>query len=351
MKIVKNRRIVIVSLLLGFLAGYAVSAYAEDTPPVPVPVQDESTQPAPPIPAGSVQPATTPQPPSFSVEAYVDKALLTIGDKIRYTVKIIHDKDLSVEVPNITDALSAFTIKDFGRETRKRQFKGQVEEEYWYVLDTYVVGAYVIPPITVTAYKGNTKVQQLKTPEIYIEVKSVISDADKRADIRDLKQPVSLPFNKKGIIIIALAVLALGLIGGAVYFIRVRRSRTAPAVFVPPHERAYRELKRIAGMDLIAKGQAKEYYFLISNCLRHYLEARYGFKALEQTTEEFIEELLARRALPENEQEILRTFLEHCDYVKFAKYTPSAVEADKAFKTVGAFVDATKQEETNEDEL
>ena len=53
--------------------------------------------------------------------------------------------------------------------------------------------------------------------------------------------------------------------------------------------------------------------------LRHYIEDRFGLRAPEQTTEEFLAELRQKHVFGERQKDLLRAFLEHCDLVKFAE--------------------------------
>ena len=57
---------------------------------------------------------------------------------------------------------------------------------------------------------------------------------------------------------------------------------------IPAHEQAYRELERLLARELIEKGQVKEFYAGVSGVLRRYIENRFGLKAPERTTEEFL---------------------------------------------------------------
>jgi len=277
------------------------------------------------------------------VDASVDKSVITIGEKIIYSVKIIYDKDLAIIPPEVATSLGGFAVKDFGRYKEKKIGKHMLESGVWYELDTYVVGSYIIPKLTVQARKNNGEVVSVTTPEIFLEVKSVVTDNEKFTDIRDIKKPVTIPFNRKILALVSIISLfvATGL-GIALYWYFVVRRRQQPVIVILPHEAAYKELARIETLGLIERGEIKEYYFLLTACLRKYLEARFGLKALEQTTEEFVADIVARRVLDERYNELLRDFLYHCDFVKFANYDPAGEEIKKTYETVKRFIDETQ---------
>jgi hypothetical protein len=306
-----------------------IPAPAVDTAPTPA----ADTVPAP-LPAGKEM---------LRVNASVDKSVITIGEKITYSVRITHAKDLTVIVPEFANSLGGFAVKDFGRFEEKKIGKNMVEIGVWYELDTYVVGSYIIPELTVQAKKSDGEVVSVMTPEIFLEVKSVVADNEKFMDIRDIKKPVNVPRNKKLIALIcSLAFLGVFGLGAAAYWYFVVRKRQKPVVVILPHEAAYKELERITTLGLVNRGEIKEHYCLLTACLRQYLEDRFTLKALEQTTEEFIEDIVKRRALDDRYSGLLRDFLYHCDYVKFAKYDPAGDEINKAYETVKRFVDETR---------
>ena len=57
----------------------------------------------------------------------------------------------------------------------------------------------------------------------------------------------------------------------------------------------------------------------VSEAARKYLEDRFGLRAPERTTEEFLAELSGSVALDGRHKELLADFLTRCDLVKFAR--------------------------------
>jgi hypothetical protein len=77
----------------------------------------------------------------------------------------------------------------------------------------------------------------------------------------------------------------------------------------------------------------KEYHIAASDILRTYVEARFRVEALEMTTREVLDGL-GRVGAGSRFLEGLRTFLEACDLVKFAKARPD-VAASRATTALG----------------
>ena len=98
---------------------------------------------------------------------------------------------------------------------------------------------------------------------------------------------------------------------------------------IPPWVTALRDLDRIRRSSLLEEGKRGEHFDQVSEVLRTYLGARYGFETasqaggLETTTGEMLE-LLGRVRPPIVELSRIKEFLDDCDLVKFARFTPTS---------------------------
>jgi hypothetical protein len=86
----------------------------------------------------------------------------------------------------------------------------------------------------------------------------------------------------------------------------------------------------------------KEYYFALSTILRHYIEDRFGLRAPEQTTEEFLQSLHSSGTFVQRYQDVLARFLRECDLVKFANHTATATDAARAHDCAVQFIEETR---------
>jgi len=73
--------------------------------------------------------------------ASFDKAEITIGEKVKYSITIDMPKDTKIEFPVIDSMLieAGFAIRDFGDEHPLKLSKTHNRIKYWYILDTYVL--------------------------------------------------------------------------------------------------------------------------------------------------------------------------------------------------------------------
>ena len=105
--------------------------------------------------------------------------------------------------------------------------------------------------------------------------------------------------------------------------VRARRgARPAPPPR-PAHEVAMEKLDRLGAYGFLENADNRPFYFAVSEVIREYLGARYGFDSLELTTDELMAEL-RRRAGRELVLSEAEGWLAGCDLVKFAKISPSA---------------------------
>jgi len=278
-----------------------------------------------------------------NVSANVDKARATIGDKINYKITIDFSENIEVFFPETKDKVGGLAVKDFSVSDIERD-KGRITRELRYVLETYKTGSYIIPAFDIK-YKEKLKseAEVAKTPEIFIEVVTML-DAD-ASDVRGIKPPVSLDkryFKLYIIIAIVFGVLILAAI--VLHYIYHRKQRETESIPEPlsAHQIAYNDLESLRIMDLISKGQTKEYYYRLSNIVRHYIENRFNLMAPERTTEEFLAEMTVTGKLSGVHKELVGNFLEHCDMVKFAAYGPDSREIENSFNSAKKLVDETR---------
>ena len=108
----------------------------------------------------------------------------------------------------------------------------------------------------------------------------------------------------------------------------------------PPWEVALERLDEIRHAGLLETQRYGEYFDRVSDAVRQYLGARFGFDGLESTTDEM---LAALRRVPHFGLPIaeVAAFLQECDLVKFADVTPSFEECQRALAQAERIVRTT----------
>jgi hypothetical protein len=279
-----------------------------------------------------------------NVNANVDKARATIGDKINYKIIVDFPEGIEVFFPETKEKVGDLTVKNFAVNDIEK-VQGRTIREHNYILETYKAGSYIIPAFDIK-YKEKLKneVEVAKTPEIFIEIATTL-DAD-ASDVRDITPPVALDKNYFRLyIIIAIVLGVLALVAIVLHYVYNRKNRETESIAEPlsAHQIAYNELESLRAMNLISKGQIKEYYYRLSNIVRHYIENRFKLMAPERTTEEFLAEMMVTTRLTEDHKKLVEDFLEHCDMVKFAAYGPDRREIENSLNSAKKLVDETKE--------
>jgi hypothetical protein len=121
----------------------------------------------------------------------------------------------------------------------------------------------------------------------------------------------------------------------------LRRRRPEPAAPIAPDTRALAELERLESTTLPPVTPPEVFHTHLSEVVRRYLAERFGLKALEQTTPEF---LTAARQVPQlgEREPILREFCERCDLAKFARAGLSAEECRRSAGLARSLVEQTR---------
>jgi hypothetical protein len=127
-------------------------------------------------------------------------------------------------------------------------------------------------------------------------------------------------------IALPIGLLAAWLIGR---YLRRPRPEPPPPPPRPPWEVALEELFDVRHAGLVAEGRLAEHFDRVSDIVRKYLGARFGFDGLESTTREALAVL--RKATPRiGPLDAIETFLRQADLVKFAKTVPTAEDGELA---------------------
>jgi len=257
------------------------------------------------------------------VKAEVDKAFLTIGDPVSYTVTIEHTPDIQI-LSNIpapdSDILEIKKVEDIQEKRKKKVITGRK-----FILTSYRLGEFILDPITIKYRKEGQPEKSIQTNKLYLTVKSV-AGGETQEDIRDVKSvvPYKLRLRK---LLGSLLVLGLLLAGFFLY----RALRKKKNVFQPmpppltPEEEALLHLGELFESDLLKRGLIKWYYLRLSEILRIYFEKHYKILAVELTTGEILHALRPLHLETGLSQKI-QYVLEASDLAKFAKWIPTAAE-------------------------
>jgi BatD DUF11 like domain len=272
-----------------------------------------------------------------------DRPSIGLTDTLKLTLTITAPPEVRVTLPEVAKRLGPFEVVQ-QRTTGPLSLTPQTQQwQREYGLAAVSGGSLTVPSLTVHVQAGDTT-QELTTDPLTITVTTLVpADADTSA-IQDIAPPV--PLARRGlpawVWVVASGLGGLGLlVGGWWWYRRRQRAMAVPLVQRPAHLLALAALECLQRQDLIGQERIEAFYVRVSTILRRYVELRFGLRAPEQTTEEFLVSVLATGGLIATHRDLLEAFLRQCDLVKFARHRPTLSDMEETFESARNFVEHT----------
>jgi len=277
--------------------------------------------------------------PSWSqVTATIDPIEMLIGDQTQMTIKVQAAENDKVEMPTFAPRqMLTPGVEVIG--TQQPDSRTMVV-----TLTSFDGKLYYLPPVKV---KLNGKVVESKSLALKVmEVEVDTTQLNKMCPPKDVQNNPFLWSEWSPLFWISV-VAALLLVLGIYLYLRLRSGKPVISHIkivkrLLPHQKAMKEIELIKADRMGVMENQKEYYTKLTDTLRKYIEERYGFSAMEMTSSEIIERLMANG----DEQSLseLRQLFMTADLVKFAKYSTLANESDQNLLNAIDFINQTKQE-------
>lgn len=285
------------------------------------------------------------------VKAKFSADSIMIGDQPVLTVTITKDVSQKVYFPNFEKNLMAGIEVLFQGKVDTTRVEGsrQMEISRQYVITSFDAGDYQLTGIPVISVDGE-RTDTIMSEPIHLKVNTYVIDTLTQK-IYDVKPPISTPLIISEISDYIFAALLFFALAAIIVYI-VLRIRNKEALFarpkLPPHVLAVSELQKIKDMELWQNGKHKEYFTLITDTVREYLDGRFGKNAMEMTTDEIMASI-KDDSINDRDKEMLKELLSLADLVKFAKYVPEREDNEVSYLRALEFVEHTKgAEETPE---
>lgn len=284
-----------------------------------------------------------------AVKTMVAPERATIGTPLRYTIEVTADSDVEVIVEQPTEHVGDLDIIDFGVEP-KRTVDGKVVISRWFSLVGWKAGDVELPAPGVRWRRGEAEPEAVATSPTKVTLESVLATVPDTKDIRDIKGVEAAPADLRPYYLIA-ALLVAGL--AIVWLVRRwrgRPTRARPVAPAPPaHVVAAQALFELSRRRLLHSGAYVEHYTTLAAIVRTYVEQRFGLRAPEMTTEEFLGVSARDARLAGPHRGLLGQFLGECDLVKFARHVPTVDDGERALVAATRFVEETAAREAPED--
>lgn len=287
----------------------------------------------------------------IQARAVLDSTNILIGDQANLRLELSQPNNLDIEFPVIGDSLSASVevIAQSPLDTFELDEENQIRIIQNLTITSFDSGQQIVPPFYFRL-KYDNLYDSIETLPASFFVHSMPLDTTKGPV--DIKKPYGAPVTLKEVTPYILGVILIGALIFFLFYYIQRRRKNKPLFVKPPkpkepaHIIALRELDRIKDEKLWQTEHLKDYYSMVSDTLRTYIEDRFNIQAMEYTTEETIQaferqkELLSGKSLEE-----LKSILSLSDLVKFAKYTPLPDDHNLTLMNAYFFVNQTKLED------
>jgi hypothetical protein len=273
----------------------------------------------------------------------VDRSEMTVGDPVHLTLEVTHPAGYQVVIPKLEQGWGPFEVRGQSQATTEANDDGTETTRQTVEVTLFDLGEFETPPLHLMIGDGSGQVVEEVAPSVRLAVTPTLAEDDMA--LRDIKPQAGLAVPPVWPWIAgALFAAAAAAIGGWWLY---RRWRGEPAFCLPravdnrpPWQIAYDELVRIEGLGLVEQGRFKEYYTLVTDCLRAYLEAQFDLSVFDRTTSELRPVLRRSELAADHARGFLDLFMAS-DLVKFAKLTPDAREAGQLTGQARQLVQAT----------
>lgn len=281
-----------------------------------------------------------------AAKAWADSTSFTIGDAITVHVELTHPEKAKV-VSLVGDTLGAFHI--LSRDSLEK--KTATTSTTRFIVAVYDSGTAILPPLQfVCIVPHDSTPQTIATNPLIFSIRLV--EVDTTQAIKDIKPVISIPLTvAEWSLILGTIVGAALLVRGILVYRRRKQAEMTDEEYIPPpkaaHILALEELALLKEKRLWQQGLIKPYYSEVTEIIRRYFEHRFGFQALEQTTDETMDDL-RRYAHAHPILEQTDRILRRADLVKFAKHQASIPEHEETLALAYEIVDKTKVREVAE---
>ncbi|MBN1125085.1 MAG: hypothetical protein JXA82_08760 [Sedimentisphaerales bacterium] len=282
----------------------------------------------------------------------LSKSEIVLSDVLILELEADIESGYEVEMPSLESDLGKFHVLDWEDGGNHFGEKGRMVHTIQYRLEPLEPGQWWLDAFAFT-YRAEGKAEEestivdrtLTTEPVKITVTSLIAEQGGELTISDIEGVVSVPRRYSWVwIMVGLCGLFAG-VGLIIWrWSRWRMATGAKRELRSAHEIAYERLRVLLAEQLIESGHFKEFTERISGILRHYIEDRFGLRAPERTTEEFLVEVKAAKVFEDRTRDDLARFMEHCDLVKFARYPSGTEQMNESLELVRTFIDRSKSE-------
>ena len=280
---------------------------------------------------------------------------LALTDLLTVTIQVEYEEGIQIQPPYLSEENYAplLLVQSPRENISWSQSKNRIIKTWTYKLEPMSSGDFSLRPFRVffrlISEKGNDNSQwpvyKIETEEMGFHVTAV--DPDSQDDIRDIKDLILPDYNVLPPLLTGVSIGILLLVWWLVFRIRNRAqpSDATANIVIDYLKESLEKLDELEKKDYISQREYERLHVELSIIMRYFIENRFGLRALEQTTEEFMRAIRYAPDFSNEQQAMLQQLMELADLVKFATYDPGSNASREAVKTVRTFIESTRQKD------
>lgn len=275
--------------------------------------------------------------------ATIDSTTIKLGEQFHLNLQVTSDAGLHLAWAEIPDSFNHFLVVERGKiDTLNQQGKSIYQQQI--TLTSFDSGYWYVPTFDFKIISGDSAVTSpsLVTDSLLVQVNTVPVDTTKA--FRPIKQIRSVPFNILAYWPYLLGGLVVLLLLIYFIFLRKKKIKIIPEKVIPkepPYEQAIESLHKLEKEELWQHNEVKSYYTRLTDILRLYLERQFQINAMEQTSDELLQNIKPVTKLNQ-QQNNLKYILQTADLAKFAKLQPLPEEHETSMRKAYEILEWTR---------
>lgn len=265
----------------------------------------------------------------------VDTTQIRIGEQVQYQISV--DKKSDVIFPQLQKLGLLEVVSDEKIDTLKNQLVKK------YVLTGFDSGSFYIPKQQIfikdkTYFTDSLLIQVATVPVDTIKQKAfgVKPIAEEPYVFDDFKPYFNWMYLILGILILLISLYFL--------FKKKGKKQKVKTKAIPAYQEAIEKFTSLDQKELLENNQIKEYYVELTEIIRVYIGKEVNVHTLEATTDELIELIQNQNSaknigITKEAIQKLHAFLQHADFVKFAKLRPELGEIKNDRSVASSIID------------
>ena len=279
------------------------------------------------------------------VESEIDSIEILIGEQTDVTLSVTAKNGAEVKMPEFQPSqylTPGVEVLGHSAADTSHLDNGLVKITKRYTLTSFDEKLYYLPPLQVEVDGKYYKAKSLALKVLTVPVDTLHPEKfypPKSVQDNPFSWDEWEPSFWMSVIFVLICVLT--------YYLWTRLKENKPVIAqvriikrVPPHQKALKEIEHIKENKMSVSEDQKTYYTLLTDVLRKYIKARFGFNAMEMTSSEIISRL--RQENDEKMIDELKELFMTADLVKFAKYSTLINENDANLVNAIDFINTTK---------